>query len=221
MNKKSWFEYYRHHSHILISNIFLHWFYLLNIIFRRPLNMLEMGCGMADHSVFLSLILKGSTISLMDKDPKIINRLKRKYGCKFSNYYQCDIISKGEIKRFRFTNDHFDLIYSQGLMEHFSDREFSRIIINIMSIAREVIISVPSENYPTIDFGNEILRNKKSLVGILKKVPGIHFKVYRYFPDIGIMTKLVRIKKGGMKLFSALKYLLFGSNHYLIKIAKK
>lgn len=217
--KKSWAQYYKKHKKINIVNIFLHWSYLLAIIAQRPKNILEVGCGPADHSLFLSSFFVQIRISLLDFDENIVNKLKRKASKKIKNIFLCDLTKKQELKK-ELKSSKYDVIYSQGLMEHFERKEFIKIIENLMNYTNKYIFSIPSENYPTIDFGNEKLRNKKELESILKETPNITYKVENYFPDIGIRTKLLKIKKNKLVLTQSLLFLIFGSCHYLIKIQK-
>lgn len=218
--KKSWFKYYDHHHNIYPSNIFLHWSYLLKIIFLRPGKIMEIGCGPADHSLFLTQILSNTGISLLDKDTKIINILKNKHTSKFSRYYLCDVTIKKNVERLNFQRNQFDIIYSQGLMEHFGKNVFQRIILNFLPYTKRFIFSVPSEKYPTQDFGDELLRNRKELEEILSNINGIKYKISRYLPDIGYRTKLIGIKKYKYNIFRSIYFMLFGSCHYLVEIEK-
>jgi hypothetical protein len=57
-----------------------------------------------------------------------------------------------------FKNVMADIVYSQGLLEHFDDEAIVAMIREQLQYARiAVVFSVPSENYKTIDFGDERL----------------------------------------------------------------
>jgi 2-polyprenyl-3-methyl-5-hydroxy-6-metoxy-1,4-benzoquinol methylase len=63
-----------------------------------------------------------------------------------------------------FTHDeyflpHVDVVYSQGLLEHFDNEGVVKIIHRMIQYADAVVFSVPSENYPQQDFGDERLMN--------------------------------------------------------------
>lgn len=217
---KSWFNYYKNHKTITLSNLFLHWFYLINILLSRPKKILEIGCGPADHSIFLKNLIPFSKISLLDSDKRIINRLKKKLIKKIDNFYFCDLLKKEDINK-KVGKQKFDIIYSQGLMEHFKDEDFIKIIKNLLPYSKKMLHSIPSEFYPTKDFGNEILRNRQELKKLLRQLKIINFSISKYTPDIGLKTKIVRIKKFNLGFFDSVFFLLFGSCHYLIKISKK
>lgn len=164
--------------------------------------------------------MPSAKISVLDNDEKIIAFLKTKYKNKISDYFLCDLTKKENIKRLKLKKNRYDMIYSQGLMEHFKDEDFVKIIENLLPYTNKMIHSVPSDSYPTKDFGNEILRNREELKRLLSSIEGINFKIIRYFPDIGLRTKIVSIKKFNFNLPEALSFLLFGSCHYLIEISK-
>lgn len=218
--KRTWFAYYKNHKNIYLSNILLHWPYLYRILQLRPKSVLEIGCGPADHSVFLSYLLQNTRISLLDYDKDIIVRLKNKLKNKIYKFYLCDLVDKKGVKR-SLINSRFDIIYSQGLMEHFSKNNFQKVILNLLPYANKLIFSVPSEAYPNRDFGNELLRNKGELELILRQIKNISYKISPYFPDIGYRTKKLKIRKSKLNLFRAVHFYLFGSCHYLIEITEK
>ncbi len=208
-----WDAYYLKHKPSL-ANILLHWQYLLSILLSNPKNILEIGCGPASHSIFIKRILPSLRLSLLDQDTALLAKIKNKYKKKISAVHCIDLLSKD------FGKINFDkpcVVISQGLMEHFGDKEFIEVVNNFQGKAEKMIFSVPSAEYPTKDFGNENLRSKQEVISLLNDIEGINFKVKRYF-DIGIRTKIIAIQKRKLSIFKALKYILFGSNHLLIKI---
>lgn len=216
--KKSWFKYYRSHKEIVLSNILLHWPYLLRIIQLKPKKMLEIGCGPADHSIFLTYIKPKTNISVLDNDNQIINGLKKKFSNRIRRFYICNITNKKDVLKQKFLKNEFYLIYSQGLMEHFNKKDFQTIINNFLPYTKKILISIPSENYPNRDFGNELLRNKKQLTEIISPIKNIKFKINKYFPDIGFRTKIMKIKKEKLSIIESINLMLFDSLHYLIEI---
>ena len=80
-------------------------------------------------------------------------------------------------------------------MEHFDKKGFSNHNKKFPTLFKKILISIPAENYPNRDFGNELLRNKEQLIKIIKPIKNIEFKINKYFPDIGIRTKIIKIKK--------------------------
>jgi 2-polyprenyl-3-methyl-5-hydroxy-6-metoxy-1,4-benzoquinol methylase len=64
-----------------------------------------------------------------------------------------------------FRNEHFDTVFSQGVMEHFSDEEIVRILAEQKKVATKVIFSVPNNRRrfrPAKLYGDErLLTNSK------------------------------------------------------------
>jgi len=209
---KSWADYYVGHQRNF-SNIVLHYPYLLAILRRKPRTILEIGCGSADHSMFLKKQFPKLEISFLDNDEKILATAKSAYMDRVANTYLVNILDNKEVQSIPL----FDVIMSQGLMEHFENAEFIRIIDNFRGKAGSFIFSIPSDFYPTRDFGNEILRSKNEISDLLNTIPKIKYSVSGYF-DIGLKTKLVGTKK--IKgVFQKLGYLLFSSNHILVSVS--
>ena len=221
MADKTWNDYYAKNTRVNLSNILLHWKYLFSIVRTQPKNVLEIGCGPADHSVTLSQFFPSLNISVLDNDKDIIKKLKEKFTGRFQKFYLCDILSAKEVKKQKWKKDQFDVIYSQGLLEHFDEKDSEILIKNFIPYTPRLIFSIPSHMYPTRDFGNEILRDKKELVALLKPIKGIHYSVISYFPDIGIRTKLYTIKMKNMTIGQAIWFLLFGSCHYLVEVNRE
>ena len=130
------------------SYMALHFPYLFAILFQRPKTVLEIGCGSADHSMFLKKYLPKTVVSLLDNDQKILDSAKLACKNKISNSYYVDILNKSEVQ-FR---PRFDVIMSQGLMEHFNDSQFIQIVDNFRGKAGAFIFSIPSDQYPILDF---------------------------------------------------------------------
>ena len=49
----------------------------------------------------------------------------------------------------------FDVAFSQGTIEHFDNESIIQLISKQLAIAKYVIFSVPSVNWPSREFGNE------------------------------------------------------------------
>lgn len=200
---KSWYTYYSDKPYN-ISNLLLHWQYLILILWLRPKSILEIGCGPAQHSLFIKKLLPKTSIFLLDKDKKILQNIPDKDIHKI----EADVLK---------IQPPADLVISQGLLEHFTDNQIIKLVKNFRGKTKMILSSVPSDNYPVKDFGNEILRNEKAYRDILGRVPDIRFSVIGYI-DLGWRTKMLGIKINKLDLFSSLEYIFFRPNHLLIII---
>ena len=164
----SWAEYYVGHKKNF-TNIILHYPYLFAILLCRPRTILEIGCGSGDHSMFLKKRFSKLNICFLDNDEKILDSAKSNYSELITKTYLINILDKISVQSIPF----FDVIMSQGLMEHFEDSEFIQIIENFRGKSGNFIFSIPSNFYPTYDFGNEILRSQTDVSILLSKIPSI------------------------------------------------
>lgn len=206
---KSWYSYY-FKKPTDASNLLLHWQYLSRILWLRPKRFLEIGCGRAQHALFIQKILSTSRVSVLDKNKRLLKDIKSRKVQKIA----ADVLNKKVVASKAPT---VDLVFSQGLMEHFKDKEIIQIIDNFRNKTSRFLFSVPSENYPARDFGNEILRNKKEYDSLFKIIPNIKYSVTPYF-DIGLRTKLLGAKLRKLDFVRALEYIFLQSNHLLVEI---
>lgn len=210
----SWNEYYQDRK-ANISNLLLHWQYLLKVVIARPKKLLEIGCGSAEHSLFVKKVLPSTKVYLLDLDRKLLQKVIDNHPGIVTDHYIADVTSPSSISKLHL--EPMDIAISQGLMEHFPDKEFIKVIENIRKITSNYLFSVPSNLYPTIDYGNEILRSSEQMRELLSVIPKIRYKVSPYI-DIGLRTKFVALKTKKMSTISLIKYLLTGSSHLLIEI---
>lgn len=132
--------------------------YLFYIILKfRAKKILEVGCGTSSMSILLSFFVKD--VVALDKDPQLI-----KQGMNFSKKFRRKNIKFicGDVfdLPLKFKDNYFDVVFSQGLLEHFSDEDIRKLVYKQIKVAKYVIFSVPNEYYPKKDFGNERLMNK-------------------------------------------------------------
>lgn len=68
-----------------------------------------------------------------------------------------------------FNDKAFDVAFSQGFFEHFSDEDIVQLVKEQLRVANKVIFYVPSFWFPSRDFGNERLLRMEEWVNILNK----------------------------------------------------
>lgn len=119
----------------------------------RPGKILEVGSGTGAMCTFLSHL--GYEVTSLDNDAKVLERAKRfsddmRGHCRF---VQGDAAQLSKL----FSSGAFDVAFSQGFFEHFSDVEIRAFVREQLAAASTVIFSVPSKYYGTQDYGNERL----------------------------------------------------------------
>ena len=84
---------------------------------------------------------------------KILEKISKnvvKVGCDISKEAlklaknNCDYVIRSDIKQLPFKDNVFEIVFNQGVMEHFSDEEFDLILKELKRVSKKVIIIVPS-----------------------------------------------------------------------------
>lgn len=159
-----WSKYYQEKitSDFYIRNIYGQREFLNAIIDSGAKKILEVGAGTGTMSVFLSNM--GMEVTTIDNDPKVLElakQAKAKFGGR--NYFQ-----EADAFNLPFTDNSFDLIFHQGLLEHFADSDIHKLLTEHLRVAKIVIFSVPNSYYPKKDIGDERLLGKAKWEKILQ-----------------------------------------------------
>lgn len=146
---------------------------------ENPKTILEVGTGRGIMSIFLSWM--GYKVTAVDNNVKLLE--KGRVLCRHLHgnvdYVFCDLFKLESC----FDNRKFDLIFSQGLLEHFDDRQINELIRQQLKIANKIVISVPSVFYPLRDFGNERLLPAREWGKILRNFRLEAIKYYGFVPS--------------------------------------
>jgi O-antigen chain-terminating methyltransferase len=156
--KTSWGEYYNEDvtEGDLIGNInhHKHFISLIEEYAQKASNgipkLLEVGLGTATMSIYFSR--QQYDVLGIDNDINIIYNAidtnKRLGG--HANFVLIDANYLDILK-----NSSFDVAFSQGTLEHFGNDGIIRMLSKQLEVAKYVVFSVPSINYPKSEFGNE------------------------------------------------------------------
>ena len=156
--KTSWGEYYNEDvtEGDLIGNInhHKHFISLIEEYAQKASNgipkLLEVGLGTATMSIYFSR--QQYDVLGIDNDINIIYNAidtnKRLGG--HANFVLIDANYLDILK-----NSSFDIAFSQGTLEHLGNDGIIRMLSKQLEVAKYVVFSVPSINYPKSEFGNE------------------------------------------------------------------
>lgn len=155
------------------------------IIKENPKTILEAGTGRGIMSIFLSWL--GYKITAVDNNQALLERSRNL--CKQLNgnvsYIFCDAFKLENC----FFGQKFDLVFSQGFLEHFDDKQIRMLIRQQLKVANKIIISVPSVFYPLRDFGNERLLSVNKWKIILKDFDIERIRYYGFAPSKDILKR--------------------------------
>jgi glycosyltransferase involved in cell wall biosynthesis len=127
-------------------------------------SVLETGVGFGYGAIWLSF--RGALATGIDYSQEIVDRANRINQCLNGSafFYFGDMFRLKEYVR-----SEYDVIFHQGVLEHFSDDEIRDILSQQIEIGRQVVFSVPSVYYPfEKEFGNERNLSLEEWEAILK-----------------------------------------------------
>ena len=159
--------------------IFEHLGLLITLLSPSTRRVLEVGCGTASHSCFLSYF--GKHCLSLDKNAAAMvaaAETKRRFGGR-------NQVVRGDAFHLPFTDNAFDVCFSAGLMEHFSDQEISWLLREQTRVGKRVVFSVPSDHYPLSEFGDERQLSPHQWMQILTSCTGplgarVHARYQRF-----------------------------------------
>jgi 2-polyprenyl-3-methyl-5-hydroxy-6-metoxy-1,4-benzoquinol methylase len=149
----AWSEYEKW-SFSIVKDVLAHLQFLLCcVLFGLNKTALEIGSGTGLQSCFVSYF--GIKVVSIDRDPKIA-----KMAFKVSRYYHAKDLNfvVADARYLPFREKVFGLSFSQGLLEHLENKTIVTIIREAeKAVTGKMFFSVPSNNFPEQDLGNERL----------------------------------------------------------------
>ena len=159
--------------------------------------VIEMGCGTGLMAGYLQKL--GLDVIALDLSQAVLN-----YACEIAK--QSNIISpckyeQGDILNLKYKPNAFDVSYSNGVLEHFTDEEIIEILKQQMNISKYVIFGIPSTYFNMNEkmLGNErglTLKEWKSLINKAggKLVEQTSFHYYKFYRRIFEVKKWLKPK---------------------------
>lgn len=148
---------------------------LLAVTRRAAAGVLEVGVGSGAQSSLLSR--RHPTIAI-DNDWRILTAARPN----FRRYGPSTRLLSADAFHLPFSDQSLGVAISQGLFEHFSDAQVAGLLREQLRVCRSVVFSVPSDNYPRQDVGNERLMAPSEWSRIVGSAVGAAYRVRaRYY----------------------------------------
>jgi SAM-dependent methyltransferase len=160
----------------LFASAAIHWPFLLEVYRNTKTAVLEIGCGRGVHSIFLSYLVP--IVVGVDNNVKLVGKA-REDNSRFRG--RARFLLRDAFK-LDFPDGAFDVCFSQGFMEHFTNEEIRQLIEEQLRIAKIIVASVPSVFYSTKDRGDERLMSIEEWREVLKNFSTNMF-YYGYRPS--------------------------------------
>jgi len=118
--------------------------------------ILEVGAGSGMEPMLIKMRNPNKYVVMCDIDERIVKYLRRVTG-----KVKVDVaVFWGDTRRLPFADKEFDVVFHQGLLEHFPDHEIIQMLREQKRVARHVIFDVPLPENPG-GYGDE----RKDLTG--------------------------------------------------------
>lgn len=153
--------------------------------------ILEAGCGTAVLSIYLSNL--NFQVTSLDNDENML-QLARTIADMFPK--KPEFIKK-DLFNLDYPDNWFDLSFSHGVLEHFTENDLIKIINNQLKIAKILIFSVPTNYFKQTDkiYGDEHLLKIKEWEKIIGKTNGKIIEKFGYYFQNKIKALLYHLFK--------------------------
>lgn len=170
----NWHKYYQTPLSLegLLGNLYGQKEFLLTIVDSPAKKLLEVGTGSGGMSLFFSWL--GRDVTAIDLDPEVIAKAKTEVA-RFNGRVTFEVADAFKLP---YPDQSFDLVFHQGLLEHFSDNDIHRLLGEQLRVAKQVVFSVPNKYYPRKDYGNERLMSQAEWERILSPYKIITSRCY-------------------------------------------
>ena len=125
--------------------------FVKEIVAAAPSSAAEIGCGGANLSIFLSHL--SIQCVAVDLDRGVLSEAATHAN---SLRAKLDLVRANGLS-LPFADQTFDVSFSQGVLEHFSDSMIEAFLAEGLRVSRRLVASMPNCYYPATDFGDERL----------------------------------------------------------------
>lgn len=132
---------------------------LINLIKKyADKNIIECGSGTSVISIYLASL--GYEVTAVDIEDDVIELSKKLAKDYYDSLETCKTMVKFERKnifQLDYPNNHFDVAFSNGVLEHFSDEDIIKIIKEQLFVAKTIIVGIPTKYFSPKEakYGNE------------------------------------------------------------------
>ena len=166
----------------------------IKIIEKYAINktILETGCGTGIISLYFAK--NGYHVVALDNDINMINLAKYIANLERKRVNNLEYTQQN-LLNCKFTKQ-FDVAFSNGVYEHFNNKEIINMIENIFNYCKYNIISVPTKffNKKEAIYGNERFMSKKDWLGIFNSA-NLRVVEIKRFDDRTFLKKVLQINK--------------------------
>lgn len=174
MNAGDWGAYYADATSVdhFLTNLYHHREFVERLLQLAPERSLEAGCGTAGMSVLLAMA--GRRATACDIDDAVLDVARRN-----AAQWNADLdVVHRDIFKLSAHPDRYDLVFSQGVLEHFGDEQIAELVSESLAVAPTFAFSVPTRYYGHRDFGDERLMTLDEWRAILEPLGTTELSYY-------------------------------------------
>jgi hypothetical protein len=151
---------------------------------------LETGSGTGVMSLYLALHQR--RVVALDMDQELLKRLRSPLaeGAWLSGV-------AADLLHLPFGNDSFDMVFSQGVLEHFDESDFKQGLSDAMRVAPLVVLAFPSLGVKHPLFGNERLRSARRWTELIRPFRILDYRAYDPAGRLARATEEILWSAGG------------------------
>lgn len=167
-------------------------------------NILETGCGTGVLSIYLTN--KGFDVTAVDNDEEMLN-IANEISIK---YRKKPLFIKQDIFDLNYPNNHFGIVFSHGVLEHFDDDQIVSLLKKQLKISHTLIFSIPTNYFDEKKdryYGNERFLSLEKWRDIISKTQSEIIEVFGFHYIIGWKKYWDTIVRG--KIFGPPPYQAF------------
>lgn len=198
--KIDWKAYYAKPARLgdLVADNLFHLYFILRILMLRPRSLLEVGCGPGHHGILLAKMRSGGGRKcLLDSEPYVLDKARRLSQAVHAEveYIVADAFA------LPFRNRSFDVVFSQGLLEHFRPEQAELTLVEQIRVSRRaVVFSVPSSENPFEGTGDEQRRSVQEWKEISSRAASrfddvSEIKTEHYLFDLGVRSRVQLLRR--------------------------
>jgi len=139
-------------------------------------NIIECGSGTSVVSIYLATL--GYNVTAIDIEDNVIDLAKNLSKTYYKTLEDCNLninFQKKSIFKLDYQKNTFDVAFSNGVLEHFSDNEIIEIIKQQLLVAKTTIIGIPTKYFAKKEakYGNERVLELSYWRNLIEKANGI------------------------------------------------
>ena len=179
-----WADYLKNRNTTLFETALMRRRLISNIIRFTPkrARLLEVGCGTGLTSILLSHM--GYDVVAIDIEKNVLSQVYRE----MKKHNSTIDICRADMFQLNFKDKSFDVVFHQGVLEHYDDKKIAEALQEQKRIGKIIIFEVPNSRFKRKPYGDERLLSNKYWRKLISK-SGLKI-IYMYGANLNMLGGL-------------------------------